>query len=105
MPLKLSVTYTPRFQETLINGVLQGRPQFDPRGASLVSRRKMWSAVAEVIVKVGVPHLGKMVSEAGTYTRFKQIDRLRGRADVKAETTTVALRGWIPNDVDDFSCI
>lgn len=38
----ISVVWTLGLQETLINGVLQGRKQTDPKGASALSKAKIW---------------------------------------------------------------
>jgi tRNA-specific adenosine deaminase 1 len=43
--------------ETLINGVLQGRKQFDPRGASSVSRRSMALAAVAVLARLGLSRM------------------------------------------------
>ena len=48
VPSNLAAVHTANASEILINGVLQGRPQLDPRGASCVSRRKMWYSAIEI---------------------------------------------------------
>ncbi|KAI9883674.1 MAG: hypothetical protein M1823_004556 [Watsoniomyces obsoletus] len=54
-PCGVSVVYTPFKQETLVNGIVQGRRQGDPRGASMVCRRGMWRATVEVMEQLKLP--------------------------------------------------
>ncbi|KAI9794529.1 MAG: hypothetical protein M1816_004416 [Peltula sp. TS41687] len=104
VPFNVSAVYNPRFQETLVNGVLQGRTQSDERGASLVSRKRMWEDVRDVLGLIGgVEQLETVIVEARSYVKLKEMELLRYRAVVKAEVTSEALKGWIRNDVDDFS--
>ena len=44
----ISVVWTLGLQETLINGVLQGRKQTDPKGASALSKAKIWDLFLEL---------------------------------------------------------
>jgi len=74
-------------QETLINGVLQGRKQLDPKGASSLSRRRMWEAAVTV---AGL--------SAPTYNIFKRANAERSK--VKDQTRTIALQGWVQNTGD-----
>ncbi|GAB7340023.1 hypothetical protein MBLNU457_6527t2 [Dothideomycetes sp. NU457] len=74
-------------QETLINGVLQGRKQLDPKGASSLSRRRMWETTVAVAG-----------SSAPTYDMFKRANTERSK--VKDQTRTLALHGWIQNTGD-----
>lgn len=105
VPFNISAVYTPYFQETLVNGVLQGRKQFDERGASLLSRKRMWEAVRGVFALIGgMEGLESVIGEAQTYLSLKESELLRCRADFKAEVTAEALKGWIRNDADDFRC-
>lgn len=109
VPFNVSAVYTPHFQETLVNGVLQGRKQLDPNGASILCRKRTWNAVAEVISLMGSTPLQDMISEGGTYLTIKNLSNddddafLGRRAAVKKDAIALALRGWVPNDVDDFS--
>ena len=50
-------SFRPRtsIQETLINGVLQGRKQSDMKGSCSISRRSMWMAVLSAIGKLSQP--------------------------------------------------
>lgn len=102
IPSNLTAVYTPKFQETLINGVLQGRKQFDPRGASRLARRSMWGAVLDVVRLLSLPALVQAV-EKRRYAEVKEDDLLRERNAVKQQVRRRALEGWVRNQVDDFS--
>lgn len=87
----ISAIWTPRIQETLINGVLQGRKQTDPRGASALSKIKMW----ELFQRIN----GLIVGGSGVpidlpYYKMKELDHLAVRRQVKEETKREALKGW-----------
>ncbi|KAK3629053.1 hypothetical protein LTR56_018289 [Elasticomyces elasticus] len=85
-------------QEVVINGVLQGRKQTDPKGASCVSRRKMWEAVCRVEDAMDPAAFARASDE--TYAEFKASSRLRSREQVKRDVKAVALRGWKANAGD-----
>ena len=76
-------------QETLINGVLQGRKQTDLKGASALSKSKMWELFQDINgitrgnVPIGFPYDG-----------VKRLDVLAVRRQVKEETKRAALKGW-----------
>ena len=85
----ISATWNPRLQETLINGVLQGRKQTDPKGASALSKTKMWALLLDINrllsgnAPMDLPH-----------TMLKELDPLAIRKQVKSETKSAALKGW-----------
>ncbi|KAK5736539.1 hypothetical protein LTR17_007358 [Elasticomyces elasticus] len=85
-------------QEVIINGVLQGRKQTDPKGASCVSRRKLWEAVNRVDSAAGDALSTERPNE--TYAEFKASPQLRSREEVKFRVKTLALRGWKSNAGD-----
>jgi len=97
----ISALWTPRSHETLINGVLQGRRQLDPRGASSVSRLKTWRAVLDIAALLAIPVLTRALSSL-SYAILKDIELLENRRRVKAETREVALAGWVRNVGDSF---
>ncbi|KAF2738826.1 hypothetical protein EJ04DRAFT_485787 [Polyplosphaeria fusca] len=100
VPSNLSAVHTPHLQETLIGGTLQGRKQFDPKGASAICRRSMWKTAIEVAVLVGLPMLlGALTKPA--YGEAKRSPNLAIRKRVKDEVRCVALEGWIQNTGDD----
>lgn len=96
----MSALWTPRWQETLIGGVLQGRKQFDARGASAVSRRGIWKIAASVAAVAGVPVL-REVLERKSYAEVKACELLAERRRVKRDVKSVALKGWVKNDGDE----
>jgi tRNA-specific adenosine deaminase 1 len=96
----LSAVWTPGWQETLIGGVLQGRKQFDVRGASLISRVGIWRAAVKVAGFVGVPALVETLGR-GTYKDVKEAELLEGRRRVKDDVRREGLRGWVRNTGDD----
>ncbi|KAL2150311.1 hypothetical protein VTH82DRAFT_7987 [Thermothelomyces myriococcoides] len=90
-------------EEGLIGGVLQGRKGFDPKGASLTSRRKMWAAAVEVASTLGDKTiLGGLAM--GSYDEVKGGHLLEGRRRVKDQVRGEVLKGWLRNTGDeDFS--
>ena len=94
VPSNLSTVITPHKQEILINGVLQGRVQSDPRGASCVSRRRMWEALRNVHRTLGMME-GESMGLGQTYGEMKMGARvLRGREKVKGDVRGKALKRW-----------
>jgi tRNA-specific adenosine deaminase 1 len=97
----ISVVWTPTLQETLIGGVLQGRKQLDPRGASQICRRQMWRAAVDVAALCGLAGL-EVIAVKGSYSSLKErSDILKERRFVKSEVTAEALSGWVRNCGDD----
>ncbi|KAI6792360.1 hypothetical protein KC332_g17432 [Hortaea werneckii] len=99
----ISALSTPHRQETLVNGVLQGRKQSDPKGASTVSRRKMWEEVATLAAAVGnteglVKH---GVLDSSSYASLKAGAVLEARSGVKRLVREEALKGWQRNYGDE----
>ncbi|KAK1055504.1 hypothetical protein LTR74_015644, partial [Friedmanniomyces endolithicus] len=91
--------------EVLINGVLQGRKQFDPKGASCVSRRRIWESVREVLTtmdEAGLCDQGalRVVRGCATYEHLKACQPLQARERVKRDARNLALRGWTRNTGD-----
>lgn len=96
----ISILSTPRRREILINGVLQGRKQFDPKGASCASRRALWKATLDVAIVAGIPALVDAL-EKSTYSEVKGTKDLESRAQVKSDVIEVALKGWKRNVGDE----
>ncbi|KAM0719829.1 hypothetical protein Q7P37_003964 [Cladosporium fusiforme] len=94
----LSALWTPKKQEILVNGVLQGRKQFDPRGASCVSRRGLWKFALDIAVMVGTPAVVG-TSKKATYESVKD-GSAEGRKEAKDVAWANALGGWKRNERD-----
>ncbi|KAI1334705.1 adenosine-deaminase domain-containing protein [Xylariaceae sp. FL0016] len=111
-PSNLAVAWTrssglrnPGREETTLGGTLQGRKQFDIRGASFASRRRMWGLAAEVAGALGVGMVEvQRALHAETYGEMKHSGLLQARREVKEETRREALKSWVRNvGDDDFS--
>lgn len=100
----ISAVYHPKLHETLINGVLQGRKQFDAKGGSALCNARMW----QVVVQVAFASTGSSLPEMlflGRYQQLKESNALEHRREVKKEVRLEALRGWIRNGGDDFKLV
>jgi tRNA-specific adenosine deaminase 1 len=99
VPSNLAAVWTPHGQENLIGGVLQGRKLFDPKGASMLSKQRMWQLVNEIIeVLNGSDAL--VATLQGTYIAVKNSPALKERRKVKNEVRDL-LQGWTPNVGDE----
>ncbi|KAF2628115.1 hypothetical protein BU25DRAFT_410233 [Macroventuria anomochaeta] len=99
----LSAVWTPTWQETLIGGVLQGRKQMDPRGASKICRRGAWSLAVQIAGIAGLPVVLEALRRS-TYSEVKGADHLQDRRKVKKDTQEQGLSGWVRNTGDsDFA--
>ena len=90
---KVSAVWIPCHQETLINGVLQGRKQIDQRGASALSRMQTWNLVMEIVGLLDVPALTNILTKL-SYLDMKSSQNLEQRRHVKEEVKSEALKGW-----------
>ena len=97
----LAVAWTAdgKVEEGLIGGVLQGRKAFTVKGASAVSRRKMWELAKETARALGDETLVAVLS-AATYDKVKEDELLRSRRKVKEDARGEALKGWLRNTGD-----
>ena len=100
----ISAVYTPRLQESLINGVLQGRKQFDPRGGSALCNARLWSLYSQAANAMDLPSLQEIL-RLKSYQQIKLSEQLRSRLEVKEEVINKALQGWLPNDGDHFDLV
>ena len=89
----ISAVWTPRHQETLINGVLQGRKQTDLKGASALSKMQMWTLLLESICLIGLSVLEKLL-KTSSYLDMKLSQDLEHRRLVKEQVKCEALKGW-----------
>lgn len=95
----ISALWTQRRQEILVNGVLQGRKQFDVRGASITSRRGLWKLALEIAVTAGIPAVISTLNKS-TYMMSKEFGN-SDRKEAKNAALEKALMGWKRNDRDD----
>ncbi|KAK1641409.1 adenosine-deaminase [Colletotrichum phormii] len=99
-----------RVDEGTMGGVLQGRKAFDVRGASLVSRRRMWELAAAVAERLAgeelddedeVGGLLRRALDVDAYGEVKGGEMLAYRREVKEAVRRVALAGWVVNIGDE----
>ena len=88
-------------QESLINGVLQGRRQTDPQGGSALCNAHMWEVASKIVAWTKTPEL-LITMQIPTYRRLKEAKLLTERRQVKEETRAEALKGWVRNVEDNF---
>lgn len=103
----LAVTWSASgIEETILGGVLQGRKQFDIRGASKTSRRQMWLKSKELSDQLSASNAGRHgglrehFSSASSYQDIKDGPLLAERRQVKAQVRQLALKGWIQIEGD-----
>ena len=97
----VSALRTPNLQQTLINGVLQGRKRIDPKGGSAVCRLRIWGAVLDVLKILAIPAFDCAMTSS-RYIDLKETQVLEDRRIVKEEVRTEALKAWVRNSGDDF---
>jgi len=88
--------------EGLVGGVVQGRRAFEERGASALSRRRMWCFALEVAELLGRD--GEEIRETLGVERYgdvKEGARLEERREVKKFVWEEALMGWVRNVGDE----
>ncbi|RYP66684.1 hypothetical protein DL769_005959 [Monosporascus sp. CRB-8-3] len=118
-------------EEATLGGTLQGRKQFDARGASFATRRRMWGLAAEVAdllvvanntgvagraeagggvagmvgegteAVAGVVEIQRTLVGTRTYGELKECGLLAARRRVKDEVRAEALKGWVRNLGDE----
>ncbi len=89
----ISAVWTPRLQETLINGVLQGRKQTDAKGASALSRNRMQELLLDIVFRLE-SSMAKEITGLGSYAKTKRAKPLEVRWHVKNDAKMEALKGW-----------
>lgn len=99
----LSAVFTPSWQETLIGGILQGRKQLDPRGASKICRKSTWMLAVQIARIASTPAVLAALTQA-LYRDVKTQETLAARRKVKQDVQKHGLSGWVHNTGDsDFS--
>ena len=88
----ISAVWNPGLQEILINGVLQGRKQTDPRGASAISRVRMSHTAAGIHRQIESQQPESIFVQIEAYSQS-----LLDRDKVKEDVRNKALGGWIRN--------
>ncbi len=97
----VSAVCTQHLHESVINGVLQGRKQTDPRGASALCNVRMWEVASSVVESIETYALQDK-SKLSTYRRIKNSELFEDRRGVKEEAKAEVLKGWVRNVKDDF---
>ncbi|KAI4630695.1 hypothetical protein J4E80_001633 [Alternaria sp. BMP 0032] len=100
VPSNLSAVWTPGWQETLIGGVLQGRKQLDPRGASRICRKGLWMEAVRLAGLLGGAVTATEALRKKKYADLKKSEGLEERIKVKDDIRK-ALKGWVRNTGDD----
>lgn len=95
-PSNIASSWTKYGSETVIGGTLQGRKQFDIRGASRVCKRRMWRLALEVAIKSSVPLLESYLRKE-MYSDIKHGSLLAGRRKLKNDVRGV-MGGWVRNE-------
>ncbi|KAL9603282.1 MAG: hypothetical protein Q9219_001304 [cf. Caloplaca sp. 3 TL-2023] len=98
----VTAVYHPHLQEALVGGRLQGRRKPDPRGASAICSRRMWTTALQVLAALGTPRLLQQVSESSRVRKWKESSLFKDRRQVKDDVRSKALQGWVRNEGDDF---
>ncbi|KFY18526.1 hypothetical protein V493_08549 [Pseudogymnoascus sp. VKM F-4281 (FW-2241)] len=111
-PSNIAASWSPYFEETLIGGVLQGRKQNDPRGASLVCKKRMWELAHDITRVLALEDTSLVVGSSSegveygamkggkTYGDMKQSQLLQDRIVAK-NSARKTLKGWARNDGDE----
>ncbi|KFA79269.1 hypothetical protein S40288_03465 [Stachybotrys chartarum IBT 40288] len=90
--------------EGIIGGVLQGRKQFDGKGASKMSRMRMWLLAQDLSIMIPGSAVLEDHFKARMYEQVKVGPLLTSRRIVKDDVHSMALPGWARNEGDsDFS--
>lgn len=87
-------------EESIIGGVIQGRKPFDSKGASRMSRRRMWGFARDVANRMDDADELRGLLGSGTYQEVKDASLLADRRRVKDEVRCSTLKGWIRNEGD-----
>ncbi|KAL8676683.1 MAG: hypothetical protein Q9186_006816 [Xanthomendoza sp. 1 TL-2023] len=98
----VAAVFNPYVQEALILGRLQGRQKLDPKGASVICSKRMWTTTLQVLAVLGSPNLLQQISASSRVREWKDSRLFADRRRVKADVTAEALSGWIRNEGDDF---
>lgn len=88
-------------EETIVGGVIQGSKTTEVRGASRVSRRRMWESARELISQLVARQEGYddllAALHTDSYHQVKDSELLAERRQVVADAQVKALKGWVKN--------
>ena len=91
-------------EETIVGGVIQGSKTTDVRGASRVSRRRVWESARELISQLVARQEGYddllAALHTDSYQQVKDSELLAERRQVVADAQVKALKGWVKNHGD-----
>ncbi|RSL46382.1 hypothetical protein CEP53_010355 [Fusarium sp. AF-6] len=85
-------------EETIIGGVIQGRKPFSTKGASHMSRRRMWETARELSGSLENAGYAPIHLGYSTYHDLKGSPMLADRRQAKQEARQTALTGWTRNE-------
>ena len=71
----------------------------DPRGASKICRKSLWSLAVQIAGIAGVPVMLEMLRQS-TYKEVKDSPQLADRRRVKKSVQNQGLGGWVHNNGD-----
>ncbi|PHH81725.1 hypothetical protein CDD82_73 [Ophiocordyceps australis] len=94
--------FLPDVTESIIGGVQMGKKQFDPSGASLLSRRQMWTVSVQLAARLESCNDINASLKVPSYYQVKQSSLLATRAIVKAGACKAALATWPRNEGDSY---
>jgi len=89
----ISAAWNPHIQETLINGILQGRKQANPKGASALSKSRTFSQFLEIHSLLNMPRWAENMAICN-YRGLKKSNALEHRREIKNTAKDKALKGW-----------
>ncbi|KAL9084425.1 MAG: hypothetical protein Q9165_008063 [Trypethelium subeluteriae] len=101
VPSNLGLAWTPDWEETLVGGMIQGRKQGDPKGASKICRRGLSKAAVETTIATERTTLTKKSLREGTYGVLKKGRAFEDRMQVKQDVKREVLQGWVQNIGDE----
>lgn len=88
-------------EESIVGGVVQGSKTTDIRGASSMSRKRLWASARNLAAQLDEPYEElRRALRSAEYGGIKQSELLTERNLVIAEAQAKALKGWVKNHGD-----
>ena len=100
----ITAVWTPHISEVLIGGTVQGHKQFSNKGASSISRLRIWESAANVTDGFGFSSVCQAFGAEKVYKRLKETTLLESRRAVKHYIQQEILGCWPKNSGDDQFC-